>query len=212
MSRWASTIIAGRILDSETLYVVIMKSFTMNNDTLKPAEAPRIAHEFGRDESGRLFNARMRELFAPLDVDLSSVEAMAALKMASHALSQLHERWAEKYDLSEGRLGVLFRLHRCGATPLGDLATDLGSTPRNITGLVDHLERDGLVERVPDADDRRSVRANLTAAGRVRIESIWKEGIENQHVIAAGMSKEDLAQLRHLCLQLVENARKELGK
>jgi hypothetical protein len=26
------------------------------------------------------------------------------------------------------------------------------------------------------------------------------------------LSKEDLAQLRHLCLQLVENARKELGK
>jgi hypothetical protein len=27
-----------------------------------------------------------------------------------------------------------------------------------------------------------------------------------------GMSKEDLAQLRHLCLMLVESARKELGK
>jgi hypothetical protein len=27
-----------------------------------------------------------------------------------------------------------------------------------------------------------------------------------------GFSKDDLAQLRHLCLQLVENARKELGK
>jgi len=184
----------------------------MNKITLKPSETPRIASELARDESGRLYSVRMRELFDSLEVDMSVVEAMSALKFASHALAQLHERWAEKYDLSEGRLGVLFRLHRCGATHLGDLATDLGSTPRNITGLVDHLERDGLVERVPDADDRRSVRANLTEAGRVRIESIWKEGLENQHVIAGGMSKEDLAQLRHLCLQLVENARKELGK
>ncbi len=189
-----------------------MKLFTMNKDTLKSAEAPRIAHDLARDGSGRLYSPRMRELFDTLEVDMSVVEAMSALKMASHALTLLHERWAEKYDLSEGRLGVLFRLHRCGATPLGDLATDLGSTPRNITGLVDHLERDGLVERVPDQDDRRSVRANLTAAGRVRIESIWKEGLENQHVIAGGMTKEDLAQLRHLCLQLVENARKELGR
>ena len=189
-----------------------MKSFTMNKVTMKPAEAPKIARELARDESGRLYSARMRELFGSLDVDMSAIEAMGALKMASHALSQLHERWAEQYDLSVGRLGVLFRLHRCGATPLGDLASDLGSTPRNITGLVDHLEKDGLVERVPDADDRRSVRANLTAAGRVRIESIWKEGIENQHHLAEGFSKEDLAQLRHLCLQLVENARKELGK
>ena len=189
-----------------------MNSFTLNKDTLKHAEAPRIARELARDENGRLYSVRMRELFGALVADMSAIEAVGALKMASHALSQLHERWAEQYDLSEGRLGVLFRLHRCGPTPLGDLASDVGSTPRNITGLVDHLERDGLVERVPDPDDRRSVRANLTEAGRIRIESIWKEGLERQQDIANGLSKEDLAQLRHLCLQLVENARKELGK
>jgi DNA-binding MarR family transcriptional regulator len=186
-----------------------MQSYTMNKATLKPAQS---SSELARDESGRLYSVRMRELFAPLEVDMSVVEAMAALKMAGHAVSHLYERWADQYGLSEGRLGVLFRLHRCGATPLGDLAHGLDSTPRNITGLVDHLERDGLVERVPDPDDRRSVRANLTEAGRIRIESIWKEGFEHQHAIATGLSKEDLAQLRHLCLQLVENARKELGK
>jgi DNA-binding MarR family transcriptional regulator len=109
-------------------------------------------------------------------------------------------------------MGVLFRLMRCGDTPLGDLAEDLGSTPRNITGLVDHLERDGLVERVPDPADRRSVRARLTEAGRVQIEAIWKQGIDHQFEMVEGFSKEDLAQLRHLCLQLVENARKELAK
>ena len=185
---------------------------------MKSTATPRVdrdipaVHELACDESGRLYSVRMRELFDPLKVDMSVVEAMAALRIAGRAMHLLQERWAESHGLSEGRLGVLFRLFRCGATPLGDLAADLDSTPRNITGLVDHLERDGLVERVPDADDRRSVRANLTAAGRARIESIWMEGITHQHAIAGGMSKEDLAQLRHLCLQLVENARKELGK
>ena len=72
--------------------------------------------------------------------------------------------------------------------------------------------RDGLVARVPDAEDRRSVRARLTDAGRARIESIWKEGLEHQFEMVEGMSKDDLAQLRHLCLLLVENARKELRK
>ena len=194
-----------------------MKFYNMNEATVKPTEIRidrdiQAVHELGRDESGRLYSVRMRELFDPLHVDMSVVEAMAALRIAGRALHHLQEKWAEKYGLTEGRLGVLFRLYRCGATPLGDLAADLESTPRNITGLVDHLERDGLVERVPDADDRRSVRANLTEAGRVRIESIWNEGLEHQHKIAGGMSKEDLAQLRHLCLQLVENARKELAK
>ncbi len=169
-------------------------------------------HEVGRDEAGRLYSIRMRELFAPLHVDMAAVEALAALKIAGHSLGMLMERWAEQHGLSQGRMGVLFRLLRCGDTTLGNLAEDLGSTPRNITGLVDHLERDGLVERIPDPADRRSVRARLTDAGRVRIEAIWREGIDHQFEMVEGFSKDDLAQLRHLCLQLVENARKELAK
>ena len=53
---------------------------------------------------------------------------------------------------------------------------------------------------------------NAISAGRARIDSIWKEGLEHQFEMVEGMSKDDLAQLRHLCLLLVENARKELGK
>src|SRR5487761_960887 len=83
MSRWASTITPGRILDPVILYVVIMKSFnmnqnTLNNDTLKPSESPRIGRELARDESGRLYSVRMRELFDSLEVDMSVVEAMSA--------------------------------------------------------------------------------------------------------------------------------------
>ena len=190
-----------------------MKSFTMNQSTMAPLPGDLGAgHELARDDAGRLYSVRMRELFASLHVDMSAVEALAALKLAGRMQHLLHERWAEKHGLTEGRLGVLFRLYRCGDTPLGDLAGDLESTPRNITGLVDHLERDGLVERVPDPEDRRSVRARLTEAGRGRIEAIWKQGLEHQFEVVEGFDKEDLAQLRHLCLQLVENARKELGK
>lgn len=171
-----------------------------------------VRFELARDEEGRLYNAGMRKLFANLQFDTSAVEALAALRMAGRTLHHLQDRWAEIHGLTEGRLAVMFRLFRCGATPLGDLAEDLDTSPRNITGLVDHLERDGLVERVPDPEDRRSVRARLTEAGRVRIEAIWKEGLERQFEIVREFSKEDLAQLRHLCLLLVENARKELGR
>jgi DNA-binding MarR family transcriptional regulator len=196
-----------------------MQHFTMNSTNLND---PTTAHhdldskadalEIERDASGRLYSRRFRELLGPLQVDTSVIEAMSALRFAGRALRLLQERWAESYGLSEGRMGVLFRLYRSGDCPLGDLARDLDSTPRNITGLVDHLERDGLVERVPDHDDRRSVRARLTPAGKQRIEGIWKEGVQRQHELGEGLSKEDLEQLRHLCLQLVENAKKELGK
>jgi DNA-binding MarR family transcriptional regulator len=183
----------------------------MNKSEVKLPVGPD-GWEVQRDEDGRLYLKRFRELFDSLHVDVSAVEALASLRLAGRSMHLLQERWGAKHGLSEGRLGVLFRLFRCGDMPLGELADDLVMTPRNITGLVDHLERDGLVERVPDTEDRRSVRARLTEAGRERIDGIWKEGLEHQYEMVAGMSKDDLAQLRHMCLQLVENARKELGK
>jgi DNA-binding MarR family transcriptional regulator len=194
-----------------------MKSYTMKPSVMKSPELtditdPKAGGELVRDEDGRLYSRRFRELFATMNIDTSAVEALSALRFAGHAIRLLQGRWAEKHGLTEGRMGVLFRLYRRGECPLGDLADELDSSPRNITGLVDHLERDGLVERVPDTADRRSVHARLTEAGRTRIEAIWQEGLDHQHEIAEGMSKEDLAQLRHLCLQLVENARKELGR
>jgi len=173
-----------------------MKSYKMKTDDVK-------SFELGRDENGRLYMKRFREMFAALKVDVSSVEALAAVRFAGRSLHLLQERWAEQHGLSEGRMGVLFRLHRCGDMPLGELANDLDSTPRNITGLV---------ERVPDPADRRSVKARLTEEGRKQIDAIWKEGLEHQFTLVEGLSKEDLAQLRHLSLLLVENARKELGK
>jgi DNA-binding MarR family transcriptional regulator len=172
---------------------------------------PRLGQELARDEQGRLYSPRLREVMAPLGIDTSVMEAMAALRVAGKFMHLMQDRWAERHGLTEGRLAVMFRLYRQGDCPLGDLASELETTPRNITGLVDHLERDGLVERVPDPQDRRSLRAKLTPAGRARIESIWMEGFEHQRVVTEGLSKDDLAQLRHLCLQLVENAREELG-
>ncbi len=182
----------------------------MNDSEMKQLKLG--ASELARGEDGKLYDRTFRALMGPLNVDTTAIEALTALRMAGRSLMLLQERWAEQHSLSSGRRGVIFRLMRCGDTALGDLAEGLDSTPRNITGLVDHLERDGLVERVPDPEDRRSVRARLTEKGRTTISGIWKEGMANQYALAGGLTNEDLAQLRHLCLLLVENARKELGK
>ena len=200
----------GRITCIWMLYLVIMNRFTMNDAELKQFKLG--GSELERGEDGKLYDRTFRALMGPLDIDTAAIEALTALRMAGRSLMLLQERWAEQHHLSSGRLAVMFRLMRCGDTALGDLAEGIDSTPRNITGLVDHLERDGLVERIPDTEDRRSVRARLTAKGRETIGGIWKEGMANQYALAGGMSKEDLAQLRHLCLTLVEAARKELGK
>jgi DNA-binding MarR family transcriptional regulator len=53
-----------------------------------------------------------------------------------------------------------------GQLPLGQLAAKLSCVKSNATQLVDRLEAENLVSRNPDPEDRRSVRAEITDAGR----------------------------------------------
>jgi DNA-binding MarR family transcriptional regulator len=60
---------------------------------------------------------------------------------------------------------VLLLLASGEATPR-QVARRMWVNPATITGIVDTLERDGLVERHRDAADRRQVRLSLTPRGR----------------------------------------------
>jgi len=70
-----------------------MKSFTMKTDEMK-------LPELATDDQGRLYSVRMREMMSPLNVDMSAVEALAALRLAGRSLHQMQERWADKHGLS----------------------------------------------------------------------------------------------------------------
>jgi DNA-binding MarR family transcriptional regulator len=60
------------------------------------------------------------------------------------------------------RLRLLESLQCEGPQRMGDLADALGVTPRNITALVDGLEEEGIVRRLPHPTDRRATLIELT--------------------------------------------------
>jgi DNA-binding MarR family transcriptional regulator len=194
----------------------IVKFFTMNQpSTGSITRGSRL--ELATDSDGKLFLPAVRKDVSGYSEDGSQtvrtgMEAVIAIRIAAKLIHLNMERWAETQGLSEGRLQVLFilRIHPEGV-PLGQLAGMQRVSPRNITGLVDALERDGLVERVPDPLDRRSVTARLTDAGEQRINGIWKQAIDKQLPIVRGFSSEELVELRHLALRLVRNLREEIG-
>jgi DNA-binding MarR family transcriptional regulator len=110
---------------------------------------------------------------------------------SSQALSRI--------DLSYPKYEVLKHLHEAGEPiTLGALAEGQSCARSNITQLVDRLEADGLVRRVADPDDRRSIRAELTTLGQARA----LEGkVEMQQVVAAfegRLSEDERAQLVQL--------------
>src|SRR5260370_6776767 len=164
------------------------------------------------DRAGHLYDSRFREAIRSTRRPLSeketrTVEAMTALRTTARLIHQLMDRWADKHGLSEGRLHALFALKSAPERqlPLGELADQLEVTPRNVTGLIDHLERDGLVERIDDPADRRLTYARLTMAGAKRLEGMRGQGVECQLQMAAGLPTQGPEAPRHPCLHVLRN-------
>ena len=167
------------------------------------------------DRHGNLYDPSLRETLtqAGTRADIEALEALAALRLAASRVHGALERWTESHGLSESQLRVLMALyysphHR---RPLGELAEFLNVVPRTITDVVDVLERDELTRRRPDPDDRRSVHAQLTAGGLERVESLRRDAVDRQTAIFASFKREQLVQLRHLCLLLVQQLARANG-
>lgn len=71
------------------------------------------------------------------------------------------------HGLSEGRFVLLFLLDAAseGLAP-NVLAEQAGVSRATVTGLLDGLEREALIERQADASDRRALRIRLTRRGK----------------------------------------------
>ncbi len=98
----------------------------------------------------------------------SASEAFLHLLRTGDAVAAAEGAHLAKHDISQGRFMVLMLLNRCAGqqSKPADLADEAGVTRATMTGLVDTLEKDGLVARRSDPGDRRTVLVRLTAAGR----------------------------------------------
>lgn len=82
---------------------------------------------------------------------------------------RLREELRARHDTTLPRFDVMAALdrHRDGLR-MSDLSAKLRVSNGNVTGIVERLVQDGLVERAALEGDRRAFRVRLTAAGRAR--------------------------------------------
>jgi DNA-binding MarR family transcriptional regulator len=93
--------------------------------------------------------------------------------IAGHVMSQRWSRYlAEQHGLTTAGMATLMTLAQHGESTHRAVADRCFVRPATLTGVVDTLERDGLVERRRDETDRRTVRLGLTPAGRARAAAL----------------------------------------
>ncbi|HEX6692179.1 MAG TPA: MarR family transcriptional regulator [Burkholderiales bacterium] len=96
-------------------------------------------------------------------------DVMWSLLQAAGAVEGRIEEALAGVGLSGAKLAALTQLVEAGEpVTLGELAEQCACVRSNITQLVDRLESEKLVKRVADANDRRSLRAQITPLGRER--------------------------------------------
>lgn len=96
-------------------------------------------------------------------------------------------------DLTPTRVHLLWVLQHAGPSTQQTLARLCEVTPRNITGLVDALERSGHVRRTPHPTDRRAVLVELTEAASSTMTEMQEEHTQLNDTLLAAIAPEDRA-------------------
>jgi len=99
--------------------------------------------------------------------------------------------------MSPPRLSALAAVVATGRTAIGALAAAEGVSAPTMTRLIDGLERDGLVARIPDPDDARGVLVRPSAHGRRLLGEGRARRVRNLAGALQQLSKDDLAAVRY---------------
>ena len=105
-------------------------------------------------------------------------------------------------------LGALMVLWRQDDLKSGELGRSAGLEPSTMTGLLDRMERDGMVMRAPDPDDRRAQRIRLTEKGRNLHDPIMHAVDSTFSRVFSGVEEENLSQLKNTLRLVLSNSSK----
>ena len=142
------------------------------------------------------------------DLSLRLVDEFAAFGPAY--MKWVRSRMREP-GVSYARMRLLGALHCGGPKIMSGISDELGVTRRNVTALVDGLEEEGLVRRLPHPTDRRAIVIELTDEGGRTMETQYDEHRKDVAELFVGLSEEDRRELVRLLGLLRERLRAEGG-
>jgi len=92
-----------------------------------------------------------------------------------------------RQGLTTSRAHLLWELRRSGPTTQQSLATAMGVSARNITGLVDGLVAAGFVSREPHPADRRATLVTFTEHGAATAQAMERDQQHLAQQLFSGM-------------------------
>jgi MarR family transcriptional regulator, 2-MHQ and catechol-resistance regulon repressor len=143
--------------------------------------------------------------------------AFYALLRTFGRLRQVMEPYFATHRISGSQWGILRALQRAGAEGQTALrVTELGQRllirPASVSGALDRLERQGLVERTASKEDRRVRRVCLTGAGDELVARVLKGHGEQIESLFTGLTSKELNDLTATLQRLERDWRNLAGR
>jgi DNA-binding MarR family transcriptional regulator len=155
------------------------------------------------DEVERLVRGWRRVL---PEVDVSTLEVLSRISRLARYLDRQRTVVFARHDLEIWSFEVLSALRRASSPPYlspGQLLAQTLVASGTMTNRLDRLEERGLVRRRPDPADARSVRVQLTAAGRKCVDRALSDLVEREHVILGTLNAGERSILSGLLWRVV---------
>jgi DNA-binding MarR family transcriptional regulator len=132
-------------------------------------------------------------------------EALLSLIVAAEQIEQRTAEVLERHGLTTDQFNVLRILRGVhpGGHPRGEVARRMIHRAPDVTRMLDRLERQGLIARCRDSDDRRMSVATITREGLALLDRLDPELQVLQAEITAPLGEAELRQLARLCDALI---------
>lgn len=154
------------------------------------------------DEVARLVTGWRRAL---PDLDVTPLEVLSRVTRLARHLDRQRTIVFARHDLETWGFDVLSALRRADGGQLspGQLLAQTLVTSGTMTNRIDRLEERGLVRRKPDPNDARSVRVQITPAGRRHVDAALRDLIARENAILGSLDDQERGLLADLLRRVV---------
>jgi len=127
------------------------------------------------------------------------------IKTASRLLIRVADQHLSEVGVTYAQSSFLILLWENEGQTQAELSQRSGIEQPTVVRTLDRMERDGLVERVKDPNDRRCFNIHLTSKAKKIAEELEKLSNEINGLATVGMSDSEVSDFNRVVLKVINN-------
>ena len=138
-----------------------------------------------------------------------AIEAWNLLQKVNQIIHRVLQKKFYSQGITPSQFEVLAELRKHEELPMWKISKSLAVTGGNVTGLIDRMEKKGLVARERSEKDRRIVNARITGYGEKTYQKVVGEFEMNLLKILSSLENRELNEFDSMLQKLYERLREK---